>query len=235
MMRPRILLLLLLPGLFFSSLYAQKPLSGRDSTVRGPQQFAMVVGISKYRFIRPLNYADKDADLFADFLRSPGGGALKETNIFELVNEQATAGNFWSKGFQWLKAKQLQKGDKLFIYLAGHGDAIDADQFFFLGYDCNPGSDKDNYLISGAIQLYNLKKKIADQTAKGVEVYFIMDACRTNELPGGTAGQNFLNTAVTQKKAGEIMMLAAEAGQESLEDASIGNGHGLFTYYLVDG
>ena len=30
-------------------------------------------------------------------------------------------------------------------------------------------------------------------------------------------------------------MLATGAGQESLEDASIGNGHGLFTYYLVDG
>jgi hypothetical protein len=30
-------------------------------------------------------------------------------------------------------------------------------------------------------------------------------------------------------------MLATGAGQESLEDPLIGNGHGLFTYYLVDG
>ena len=30
-------------------------------------------------------------------------------------------------------------------------------------------------------------------------------------------------------------MLATGAGQESLEDKSIGTGHGLFTYYLVDG
>jgi len=233
LMRKPLCLYLLLSLSF--QLHSQKPLAGRDSTIRGPQSFAMVIGISKYKFIRPLNYADKDADLFADYLRSPAGGSLKESNLLELTNEAATAGNFWSKGFQWLKAKQLQKGDKLFIYLAGHGDAIDEDQFFFLGYDCNPGSDKDNYLISGAIQLYNLKKKIADQTAKGVEVYFIMDACRSNELPGGSAGQSFLNTAVSQKRAGEMMMLATEAGQESLEDASIGNGHGLFTYYLVDG
>ena len=62
-----------------------------------------------------------------------------------------------------------------------------------------------------------------------------MDACRSNELPGGTAGQNFLNTAISEKKVGEIIMLATGAGQESLEDVSIGNGHGLFTYYLVDG
>ena len=160
---------------------------------------------------------------------------MKDENIFCLLNEQAVNINFWGKGFQWLKAKQLKRGDKLFIYLAGHGDAIDEDQFFFLAYDCNPGSDKNNYLISGAIQLFNLKKKIANETSKGVEVIFIMDACRSQELPGGTEGQNFLNTAVSEKKAGEIIMLATGAGQESLEDASIGNGHGLFTWYLVDG
>lgn len=215
--------------------HAQQPLAFRDSTARGPQTFAMVVGISKYKFVRPLTYADKDAELFRDYLRSPGGGSVKNDNIFCLLNEEANNQNFWGKGFQWLKAKKLQRGDKLFIYLAGHGDAIDEDQFFFLGYDCNPGGDKNNYLISGAIQLFNLKKKIANETARGVEVVFIMDACRSDELPGGTDGQNFLNTAISEKKAGEIIMLATGAGQESLEDESIGTGHGLFTYYLVDG
>ena len=215
--------------------YSQTPLKGRDVTISGPQTFAMVVGISKYKYVRPLTYADKDAELFRDYLKSPGGGSVKDDNIFCLLNDQASNSNFWSKGFQWLKAKELQKGDRLFIYLAGHGDAIDQDQFFFLGYDCNPEGDKNNYLVSGAIQLFNLKKKISNETAKGVEVFFIMDACRTNELPGGTEGQSFLNTAISEKKAGEIIMLATGAGQESLEDVSIGTGHGLFTYYLVDG
>jgi len=62
-----------------------------------------------------------------------------------------------------------------------------------------------------------------------------MDACRSNELPGGSEGQGFLNSAISEKRVGEIIMLATGAGQESLEDASIGSGHGLFTYYLVDG
>jgi hypothetical protein len=214
---------------------AQAPLSYRDTTIKGPQTFAIIMGVSKYKYVRPLSYADKDAELFRDYLKSPGGGNIKDNNIFCLLNDKASSSNFWSKGFQWLKAKKLQRGDKLFIYLAGHGDAIDEDQFFFLGYDCNPEGDKNNYLVSGTIQLFNLKKKIADETAKGVEVIFVMDACRTNELPGGQQGQNFLNTAVTQKKAGEIMMLATAAGGQSLEDVSIGSGHGLFTWYLVNG
>lgn len=229
------ILLLIYFAAGLSTASGQAPLQYRDTSNRGPQTFAIVMGVSKYKYIRPLTYADKDAELFRDYLKSPGGGSVKDENIFCLLNEQAINSVFWSKGFQWLKAKKLQRGDRLFIYLAGHGDAIDEDQFFFLSYDCNPGGDKNNYLAGGAIQLYNLKKKIAAETSRGVEVFFIMDACRSNELPGGNEGLSFLNTAVSQKKAGEIMMLATAAGQESLEDSSIGNGHGLFTWYLVDG
>lgn len=218
-----------------TNIQGQTPLKFRDTTIQGPQTFAIVVGVSKYKYVKPLTYADKDAILFSDYLKSPGGGSLNGDNIFMLLNEEASNSNFWTKGFQWLKAKRLQKGDKLFIYLAGHGDAIDQDQFFFLGYDCNPEGDKNNYLVAGTIQLFNLKKKISNETAKGVEVFFIMDACRSNELPGGVSGQSFLNTAISEKKVGEIIMLATGAGQESLEDKSIGTGHGLFTYYLVDG
>jgi tetratricopeptide (TPR) repeat protein len=214
---------------------AQAPPKPRDTTIAGPQTFAMIMGISAYKYVRPLTYADKDAEMFRDYLKSPGGGKLSDDNIYCLLNDQATLANFYSKGFQWLKVKKLQQGDRLFIYLAGHGDAIDEDQFFYLAYDCNPAGDKNNYLVGGAIQLFNLKKKIASETAKGVEVYFIMDACRTSELPGGTEGQNFLNSAISEKRAGEVIMLATGAGQESLEDATIGAGHGLFTYYLVDG
>lgn len=234
-MRTISLLAILALTFYCTPVVAQAPLKPRDPSIKGPQTFAIIMGVSKYKFVRPLAYADKDAELFRDYLKSPGGGSVKDENIFCLLNEQALNSNFWTKGFQWLRAKQLQKGDKLFIYLAGHGDAIDEDQFFFLSYDCNPEGDKNNYLVAGTIQLYNLKKKIAAETAKGVEVIFIMDACRTNELPGGTAGQSFLNSAISEKKAGEIIMLATGAGQESLEDASIGNGHGLFTWYLVDG
>ncbi len=204
-------------------------------TDRAPQTFAMIMGISTYKYIRPLAYADKDAELFRDFLKSPAGGKIKDDNIYCLLNEQAMAANFWVKGMAWLRSKNLKKGDKLFFYLAGHGDAINQDEFFFLTYDCNPAGDKNNYIVTGNVQLYTLKSRIGEFSRKGVEVYFIMDACRTNELPGGSEGQQQLSAAISEKRAGEIIMLATGAGQESLEDASIGTGHGLFTYYLVDG
>ncbi|TMI62063.1 MAG: tetratricopeptide repeat protein [Bacteroidetes bacterium] len=231
-----VILLLLLGLLQVKYLHAQAPPKLRDSTITGPQTFAIILGISKYKYVRELQYADKDAELFHDFLKSPAGGSLSDDNIFMLLNEQAMSTNFWSKGNKWLKAKSLRDKDRLFIYLAGHGDAIDEDEFFFLTYETNPAGDKNNYLAGGSIQLYNLKSRIEEMTGKGVEVYFIMDACRSNELPGGKDGQAALTKAITQKSSGEITMLATGAGQESFEDGKIGGtGHGLFTYFLVDG
>lgn len=232
----RIVLSIYLAGLLADKAAAQPgPPKPRDTTIAGPQTFAMVMGISKYRYVKGLEYADKDAEMFRDFLKSPAGGGLKDDNIYLLLNEMANETNFLVKGKQWLKAKKLQKGDRLFIYLAGHGDAIDEDQFFYLTYDCNPAGDKNNYLVNGAIRMADLKISISRETGKGVEVFLIMDACRSNELPGGAEGQGFFNSAISERRAGEIIMLATGAGQESLEDVSIGTGHGLFTWYLVDG
>jgi tetratricopeptide (TPR) repeat protein len=207
--------------------------SSQDTSTH--RSFAMIMGISAYKFIRPLAFADSDAELFRDFLKSSGGGKLPDSNIYFLKNEEAKAANFLVKGMSWLRSRNLKAGDRLYIYLAGHGDAINQDEYFYLTYDCNPAGDKNNYLITGTIQLYNLKVRIAEASRKGVEVIFIMDACRTNELPGGGEGQQQLQAAISEKQAGEIIMLATGAGQESLEDPLIGNGHGLFTYYLVDG
>src|SRR4051812_21106584 len=98
---------LLLSGIYSIISIAQVPLLPRDSTIKGPQTFALIVGISKYKYVQPLRYADKDAELFRDYLKSPAGGSVKDENIFCLLNEKANNSNFWGKGFQWLKAKEL--------------------------------------------------------------------------------------------------------------------------------
>lgn len=211
------------------------PVGDTSTTPVTGQSYAMILGISTYQHIRPLSYADSDASLFRDYLRSAGAGSIPDDRMLFLVNEQATSANFWVKGMAWLRQKNLKAGDRLYIYLAGHGDAINQDEYFFLTYDCNPAGDKNNYIVTGSIQLYNLKSRIAELSRKNVEIYLIMDACRTNELPGGQDGQQILNSAISERKSGEVIMLATGAGQESMEDATIGTGHGLFTYYLVDG
>jgi len=125
--------------------------SDTNKIVSGAQSYAMIVGISTYKHIRPLSYADSDAGLFKEYLKSKGAGNVPDDHILYLINEDATAANFWVKGMAWLRQKNLKNGDRLYIYLAGHGDAINQDEYFFLTYDCNPAGDKNNYIVTGSI------------------------------------------------------------------------------------
>ena len=70
---------------------AQAPPKPRDTTIAGPQTFAIIMGISRYKYVRSLTYADKDAEMFRDYLKSPAGGKVSADNIFCLLNEEALA------------------------------------------------------------------------------------------------------------------------------------------------
>ncbi|HEY4874476.1 MAG TPA: tetratricopeptide repeat protein [Puia sp.] len=199
--------------------------------------YAIITGISNYPGINPLRYADKDAILFREFLKTPNGGSVKSENILSLINDSAKAADFNVRAYSWLQRKNLKKNDRLYIYFSGHGDAMNDDLYFLLPYDCEPNKDDHNYLGTGNINMHTVKSLfIKPQVQKGVNVIMIIDACRTNELPGGTAGQqSFANNLIEEQKMGEIMFLSTGAGQVSIESPAIGNGHGLFTYYLIDG
>lgn len=199
--------------------------------------YAIITGVSKYPGITPLKYADKDALLFRDFLQTPSGGNTRPENILSLINDSAKAADFNVKAYSWLQSRKLKKGDRLYLYFSGHGDAMSEDLYFFLPYDCEPNKDDHNYLGTGNINMHTVKTLfIKPLAARGVDVLLIMDACRTNELPGGKEGQqNFTNNFIAEQKMGETLLLSTGAGQVSIESPSIGNGHGLFTYYLIDG
>ncbi len=200
--------------------------------------YAIITGVSTYTGLKPLKYADADALLFRDFLLSPAGGNTKPDNIKLLINENAKAADFNLGALKWLRSKNLKKGDRLYIYFSGHGDAMEEGLYFLLPFDCMPNKDDHNYLGTGNIDMNHVKTLfIKPQTTKGVEVFLIVDACRTNEaMPGGQQGQQtFINNFIAEQKMGDIMLLSTGPGQVSIEDVSIGNGHGLFTYYLIDG
>lgn len=208
-----------------------------DSTKNNVNTYAMIIGVSRYQHLKSLQYADADAILFRDFLLSPSGGNTKPENIFFLINDSATASNFTTLGYNWLKRKKLKKGDRLYLYFAGHGDAKNQFNYYFLPYDCNPVGDERNYDATANINMHYIKTVlIYEQVQKEVEVFLVMDACRTNQLAGGDEGKkNFQNNMATDMKMGEIMLLSTGPNQFSYEDKKIGNGHGLFTFYLVDG
>lgn len=213
------------------------------STIKGSQPgdnetysgttYAIIVGVSNYHYIKSLTYADKDAELFKEFLMSPSGGNVKDSNIIMLLNERATSTNFYLNAIgDWINQKNLKEGDILYIYFSGHGDARDNREYHLLTYDTKP--DRNDYRATGTIRMYELKNTIADITDKRVKTILIIDACRTDDLPRNP-GKPYNYNGITESRVGELLLLSASGGQKSIEDRSIGNGHGLFTWNLIDG
>jgi tetratricopeptide (TPR) repeat protein len=198
--------------------------------------YAVVIGISDYPDLQPLQFADKDALLFYDFLRSPAGGEVPAQNIKLLLNEEATAGGIMTRGISWIQnIVKPAPGDRVYLYFAGHGDAVDASEAYLLAYDANPGGDKNNYSVSGTLNIQILKNRIRKLTQSGVEVVFIVDACRTADIPGGVEGLKGNYQSILEDPSGDIMLLSASPNEVSLEDKSVGQGHGLFTWELING
>src|ERR1043166_5483316 len=72
---------------FYSSLHSQNQQgnAANQSLAVSGKIYAVVVGISKYQNngITQLEYADRDAKVFADYLKSKAGGSVPEENIQE--------------------------------------------------------------------------------------------------------------------------------------------------------
>ncbi|MEN9333914.1 MAG: hypothetical protein RLY35_1094, partial [Bacteroidota bacterium] len=84
-------------------------------TVSIGASYALIVGVSDYPYVKPLNFAEEDALLFFEFLRSNAGGKVPENHIKLLLNEQATHANV-TAGLAWLNnslGAQPKPGDRV--------------------------------------------------------------------------------------------------------------------------
>ena len=92
--------LLLFCTVFFTWAAAQppgerslKPVAGKDPARAAGNTYAIIIGISDYKQVSDLQYADKDAQAFEQFLLSDAGGKLPKANIETFINENATRNN----------------------------------------------------------------------------------------------------------------------------------------------
>lgn len=196
---------------------------------------AVVCGVSNYQHpnIPDLRYADRDAEAFASFLRSPAGGALDDDHLKLILNEQATTAQF-DAALGWL-LDESQPGDQAIIYFSGHGDVetkTRGQQGFLLFWDSPP-----NAYISGAYPIFFLKEMIATLSVeKKIRVLIITDACRSGNLAGSQfGGAQLTSQNLAQQFANEIKILSCQPNEYSLEGDQWGGGRGAFSYHLVDG
>ncbi len=236
-MKTKILVLVLL--LSASALFAQEkvvtslsPLSvnRQPSIVR-----AVVVGISDYQDedIPDLQFAHRDAEAFAGWLKSPAGGSVSGENIQLLTDGNATNGKI-STALYWL-LDESREGDLAIFYFSGHGDVetkIRSQTGFLLTHD----SPSNNY-IGSALNLRDIQDIVATlSTDSKSRMLLITDACHAGKLAGsGINGTQATAQALAQQFANEVKIMSCQPNEFSLEGRQWGNGRGVFSWHLVDG
>lgn len=205
-----------------------------------PKMYAVVIGVSQYQQSEMnLQFADDDAKLYYDFLKSPQGGAIPDNQITLLLNEKATRANI-------IKALNTQfknafEDDLVIVYIASHGmPSSETDKLYFLGSD----TDKTNMEGTGIAQA-DIRDAI--NKCRAQKKMWIADACHSGALRMDNAGlrgeqeiahANMVNRLlknVATAQNGMIVLTASSSSEPSQEGAQWGGGHGVFTHYLVEG
>ncbi len=196
---------------------------------------AVVVGISDYQdpAIPDLQFAHRDAEAFAEWLKSPAGGSVSEDNITLLINKKATLGKVAME--IWNLLDKCAAGDQAVIYFSGHGDVetkIMAQPGYWLCWDAPPYA----YMSGGCFNVRDLQDIIntLSQT-NNVRVLVISDACHAGKLAGSEAGGTQITAAnFARHCTNEVKILSCQPNEFSVEGTQWGEGRGVFSYHLTD-
>ena len=208
---------------------------------RAGKLFAVVIGISHYSKgegqINDLRYADRDAQSMLDFLKTPAGGGLSDEDSLVLLNEEATTQSVRHALFTFLTKPQEQ--DTVVIYIAGHGapDPLDPRNLYLITADTKPDDMGGTGFPMWQIQ------DVFDRVLKAKRVLTFADTCHSYGFSGARAGtgQKRTNNLINQylqryaSKGQRAVITASDISESSFEDAKWGDGHGVFTYYLLQG
>jgi hypothetical protein len=209
---------------------------------RAGRLFAVVIGISHYakggdQQINDLQYADRDAKAVLDFLKTPAGGGLQDQDALLLLNQDATTESVRHALFTFLTRPQEQ--DTVVIYIAGHGapDPLDPRNLYLVTADAKPDD-----MGGTAFPMWQLQD-VFERVLKAKRVITFADTCHSYGFSGLRAGaaSRHTNNLVNQylqryaSKGQRAVITASDISESSFEDAKWGDGHGVFTYFLLQG
>jgi hypothetical protein len=209
---------------------------------RAGRLFAVVIGISHYakgdgQQINDLQFADRDATAMLEFLKSPAGGSVRDEDALLLLNQEATTESVRHALFTFLTKPQEQ--DTVVIYIAGHGapDPNDPRNLYLVTSDT-----KADDMGATAFPMWQLQD-VFERVLKAKRVITLADTCHSYGFSGlrGGAGQQRTNNLINQylqryaSKGQRAVITASDISESSFEDAKWGDGHGVFTYFVLQG
>lgn len=187
---------------------------------------ALIVGIDEYqdRRIPQLRYATVDAMAFVGWLRSPAAAANIDTMVI-LLNRDATRERILDT--YRTMVEETQENDELIFYYAGHGGVREVHNAME-GYLMPHDADSSNIARRG-ISLDDINKEVSYLPGQS-PVLLILDACRSGNL----FNSNQMSRAA-QALGPNIRRLVSSSGAQDSQEGDQWEGHGAFTYFLLNG
>lgn len=214
------------------------PPSTKPERLRGTK-YAVIIGVSQYKNagaeFANLKYAARDAQDFRDFLLSPEGGGFQPDNVLYLINENATAEKVRSALFTFLTRAHAE--DLVVLYFAAHGapDPNDRRNLYLLTYDTKPDD-----MGGTAFPMWQLQD-VFSRIIKAKKVITFADSCHSYGISGESntpAKSNNLVNQYLSRYAGDVdraVITASDVSQLSYEGDKWGGGHGVFTWFVLQG
>jgi hypothetical protein len=169
----------------------------------GPECWAVIVGVSDYKYINDLEYCDDDAREISQEL-SPVWG---EDHVRVLTDSQATRANIFS-AIDWL-ADNADANDTVFFSFSGHGS--DYLNGYFCPYDALPIS------ISNDISSSQLAS--AFWSVDAGKTVILLDICYAGKFQSSLS------------KNGRVILMTSRSDELSWESPGLGNS--VFGYFFI--
>jgi hypothetical protein len=185
--------------------------------------WAVIVGVATYNHMPVLRYTDDDAYRIYAFLKSPEGGALDDSQIRILIDEEATK-NKIKRTMNDLFAK-AGPNDLVLMYFSGHGVKGAFLPSDFDGYDNKLKHEEINAIFRGSRAKYKLC--IADACHSGS-----IFTARGGDMPTSSVLSSYYES-LAKAHAGTALIMSSKSNETSLE--SSGLRQGVFSHYLIRG
>jgi len=210
------------------------------TVMQKPSLYALIIGINEYKNKSiSLKYAVSDAKIFAETLKKTAAPLFEKISILLFTTPGETTRENIIKAFEGLRLK-MKPNDLFVFYNASHGivDVVDDEEQYFL-LTSNVLLLSSRHIGKDAMSQKELAKLIGNIPAQ--KKFVILDTCNAGK--GGREIQVALlqqtrgltdSTAVKllQRAIGSAVFSASSDTQLALEGY---NGHGLFTFVLIEG
>ena len=199
------------------------------SASAGPRYYALIIGIAGYRNLsdsQQLMYSERDAESIYSVLISREGGSFRAQNVHKLIGAAATLSNLRNEMEIWLPTV-AGENDTVLVYFAGHG-FIHAGRPYLAPYDIDP---KD---IAGTGYPMETLSEAVGVKIRARNKILLTDACHSGAIAPG-ADSRTMSSSLLNLSRSIFSLTAARDREQSFESPDWGGGHGIFTYYVVNG